>query len=59
MESFISLSIFVAILFVLCLNPCCNGIFYKKSKNNGSKNRTASLNPCCNGIFYKALCTKV
>ena len=36
---------------ILCLNPCCNGIYSMRQQTNNRLWKNLSLNPCCNGIY--------
>ena len=37
---------------MLCLNPCCNGIYSMRANFSGIISKVNwSLNPCCNGIY--------
>ena len=36
---------------VICLNPCCNGIYSMRAFNCSQLWKKRSLNPCCNGIY--------
>ena len=36
---------------LVCLNPCCNGIYLIIIANGGKTQDAFSLNPCCNGIY--------
>ncbi len=43
------------LLWCFCLNPCCRGIWSRRTGTSESRKAFRSLNPCCGGIWSRSL----